>query len=168
MATYTISKGNHSANGVNFGIHSNGATVTKAVIFKDNCAYNLNNVNQYDINKLYGFSVGLFNGNDYNSARFGWRWSIAKQQIELMAYIYVNGKRLNEWDADTLMHSNNLNTVVNTEIAVVGNQYRFRAYGDGYNVVKYFNRAGNGAGYNQYPYFGGQEVAPHDITIELI
>lgn len=166
---YTIKQGNHSASGLNFGIHSNGATVSKTVIFHPNCQYDLGNVNQADINKLYGFSVGLFNSNQYNSARFGWRWSIPKQKIELLAYVYVNGVRINEWDQDIFICDINTNRSIYTEISVVGNQYRFETINifDDEGVVKYFPRSGSGAGYMQFPYFGGDEVAPHDMTIEL-
>lgn len=167
---YTIKQGKHFANGTNFGFHSNGAAVSKTVKFYDNCAYDLGNINQADINKLYGFSVGLFSGNDYNSARFGWRWSIPKQKIELLAYVYVNGKRINEWDRDILITSVPLETEVYTELSISPTNYLFKVQQEGkfeYEEVKYLPRAGSGTGYNQFPYFGGDEVAPHDMTIEL-
>jgi hypothetical protein len=167
MSIYTIEADNHYANGVNFGLHPSGKTVSKTVVFHSNCAYDLGNVNQADINKLYGFSVGLFSGNDYNSARFGWRWSTARQQMQLVAYIYVNGQRINEWDADTLLASVDLNSETYTEIAVVDSRYQFKTVSNGVEVVKYLPRGGSGMGYNQYPYFGGDEVAPHTMTIEL-
>jgi len=167
MSIYTISAGNHYANGVNFGIHSSGKTVSKVAIFHSNCAYDLGNVNQADINKLYGFSVGLFSGNDYNSARFGWRWSIEKQKIELLAYVYINGVRINEWDADISMGFFDLNVEIFTEISVLLSGYRFRTVNNGIEIIKLVRRGGSGMGYNQYPYFGGDEVAPHTMTIEL-
>lgn len=167
MSIYTINSGNHFANGINFGLHSSGKTVYKFAKFNSNCQYDLGNVNQADINKLHGFSVGLFSGNDYNSARFGWRWSIPKGKIELLAYMYVNGVRVNEWDADILLASVDLESETYTEIAVIGNQYRFTAINNDIDTIKFFPRAGNGTGYNQYPYFGGDEVAPHTMTIEL-
>lgn len=167
MGIYTINAGNHYANGTNFGIHSSGQTVFKTAVFSPNCIYDLGNVNQADINKLYGFSVGLFSGNDYNSARFGWRWSIPKEKIELLAYVYVNGVRINEWDADTLLASVDTGSETFTEIAVLPNQYQFKTVSNCVTIIKYLPRGGSGAGYNQYPYFGGNEVAPHTMTIEL-
>ncbi len=46
------------------------------------------NGNQYDINKLYGFSD---NGADHHhfSARFGWRWS--NGALRLFGYVYNAG-----------------------------------------------------------------------------
>jgi hypothetical protein len=167
MSTYTIAAGNHFADGTNFGFHSSGKTVFKTAIFSPSCIYDLGNSNQADINKLYGFSVGLFSGNDYNSARFGWRWSIPKEKIELLAYVYVNGVRINEWDADTLLASVDVNAETYTEIAVLGSQYSFKTISNGITVIKSLPRAGSGTGYNQFPYFGGDEVAPHTMTIEL-
>src|SRR5205085_11605887 len=40
--------------------------------------------NQYDINKLYGFSDGM--DHQLNSARIGWAWN--KGALRLYAYIY--------------------------------------------------------------------------------
>jgi hypothetical protein len=50
--------------------------------------------NQYDINKLYGFSD---NGGEHHhqySARFGWRWSDGA--LRLFAYVYNAGKVVSE------------------------------------------------------------------------
>src|SRR5215217_5037468 len=46
-------------------------------------------VNQYDINKLYGFAD---NGSDHHqySARFGWAWN--EGALRLYAYVYNAGK----------------------------------------------------------------------------
>lgn len=164
---YKISQGNHSADGVNFGIHSNGAMVQKTVIFHPNCQYDLGNMNQLDINKLYGFSVGLFQSNQYNSARIGWRWSIPKQTIELLAYVYINGRRINEWDQDILLGEVNVSLNCFTSIVVEPAYYRYQFIHGITNKILYLPRSGSGSGYNQYPYFGGDEVAPHDMTIEL-
>src|SRR5437763_125948 len=44
--------------------------------------------NQYDINKLYGFSDNNADHHSY-SARFGWRWS--DHALRLFAYVYNEG-----------------------------------------------------------------------------
>lgn len=160
---YTIKQGSHFASGLNFGIHPNGKTVSKTVKFFPNCAYDLGNTNQADINKLYGFSIGLFQSNQYNSARFGWRWSIDKQKIELLAYVYVNGVRFNELEHKLLITEVNLGEEIITKISVLNSLYEFNIGND----FLFVDRAGSGAGYNQYPYFGGNEVAPHEMQIEL-
>ena len=45
-------------------------------------------INQYDINKLYGFSDNNAHHHQF-SARFGWRWS--DDALRLFAYVYNNG-----------------------------------------------------------------------------
>src|SRR6476620_10328485 len=44
--------------------------------------------NQYDINKLYGFSDNNADHHQF-SARFGWRWS--EGALRLFGYVYNNG-----------------------------------------------------------------------------
>lgn len=179
---YTIRAGHHMAEGLNFGIHLSGATMRKTVTFHSNCAYDMGSVGpQSSINKLYGFSVGLLNSNHYNSARIGWRWNRSKERIELLAYVYNNGKRVNEWDYNIALCEIKLGEPVETFIEVTESFYHFYALrreiwiredekratvtDESFNV--FVPRAGNGPGYCQYPYFGGDVPAPHDMTIEL-
>lgn len=67
-------------------------SMTRSVTFGASCAYPSAAYNSQDVNKLFGLSFG-FGGVHNNSARFGWRWSMADQCIELLAYCYVNGVR---------------------------------------------------------------------------
>lgn len=46
--------------------------------------------NQYDINKLYGFSDNNADHHQF-SARFGWRWSAGA--LQLFGYVYNEGVR---------------------------------------------------------------------------
>ena len=112
-------------------------------------------VNQYDINKLYGFSEGI--DHQYNSARIGWAWNDGA--LRLYAYAYING----------VMESSEITTVaIGAEnacsIKVSGSQYIFTVNG----ISKTLPRAKatlSASGYQLYPYFGGDETAPHDIYI---
>jgi hypothetical protein len=67
-------------------------SMTRTVVFDASCAYDSAAYNSADVNKLFGLSFG-FGGVHGNSARFGWRWSMADQCIELLAYVYAEGKR---------------------------------------------------------------------------
>lgn len=50
-----------------------------------------------DVNKHFGVSLGLFNGNHADTAaRWGWRWSKSAAAVELLAYTYANGVK--GWD----------------------------------------------------------------------
>jgi hypothetical protein len=163
---YTIKKGNHYASGINFGTFS-GKKISRTAAFDSSCKYDLGDADQLDINKLYGFSEGL---HQTNSARFGWRYNLNTDKIQLLAYVYNNGDVINEWEADTLLGEVACFTNVYTEIEVTESYYVFRATINGKIIVKSITRTVNGypSGYLLYPYFGGNKVAPHDILIDLI
>lgn len=113
-------------------------------------------LNQLDINKLYGFSDNGALHHDF-SARFGWRWS--DSALRLFAYVYNGGK----------VASEEITTVeIGKDIAcflrIKGDQYEFGVE----DKVKKMPRASitpTGKGYLLYPYFGGDEAAPHDVRI---
>jgi hypothetical protein len=112
--------------------------------------------NQSDINKLYGFSDNNAAHHEY-SARFGWRWS--DNALRLFAYDYNN----------SVMSFKELGTVQigveNTcSIKVLGNEYVFTLNG----IETKMPRASTttlAEGYKLFPYFGGNELAPHNIAI---
>lgn len=111
--------------------------------------------NQPDINKLYGVS----DCNSYhhsNSARFGWRWY--QNQLEIWAYSYVNGKRLSAF-VDTVA----LNEYNEYEIMFEDNQYVFRLNDKKVEMER--SCQAQAIGYKLFPYFGGDETAPQDISI---
>lgn len=111
--------------------------------------------NQGDINKLYGVSdCSSYHHN--NSARFGWRWH--QNQLEIWAYSYVNGERFSTF-IDTVA----LDTFNNYEILFSENKYIFRL-NDKEVEIKRACQA-KATGYKLFPYFGGNETAPQDISI---
>jgi uncharacterized protein YceK len=112
--------------------------------------------NQYDINKLYGFSDNNMDHHQY-SARIGWRWS--DHALRLFAYIYNAG----------VVSSQELTTIpigqeVSCEIKVADSLYQFRA-NDATLTMPRLSKTHQGSGYQLYPYFGGDETAPHDVRI---
>jgi hypothetical protein len=112
--------------------------------------------NQSDINKLYGFSDNNDAHHEY-SARFGWRWS--NNALRLFGYIYNKG----------VMSFKELGTVdIGSEntcsIKVSDNQYIFSLNGNETTMPRESTTT-QAEGYRLYPYFGGDEVAPHDISI---
>jgi hypothetical protein len=112
--------------------------------------------NQNDINKLYGFSDNNTDHHQY-SARFGWRWS--SNALRLFAYVYNEGT----------VTSKELTTVaigaeVNCSIQVTSTSYLFTINGLTERLPRMVTTP-KGQGYQLYPYFGGDETAPHDINI---
>src|SRR5688572_25698630 len=111
--------------------------------------------NQYAINKLWGFSEGT--NNHYNSARIGWSWT--DNALRLYGYVYVRGE----------MHYQEITSVtIGTEIScsikLAAENYMLTVNGVSVSLPR-GTSASQASGYQQYPYFGGNETAPHLITI---
>jgi hypothetical protein len=112
--------------------------------------------NQLDVNKLFGFSD---NNSDHHqfSARFGWRWSDGA--LRLFGYTYNNSIMSFEE-----LGSINIGTEYACSIKVTPANYIFTLN----EISKSMPRTSTTAtaiGYKLYPYFGGDEAAPHDINI---
>jgi hypothetical protein len=112
--------------------------------------------NQYDVNKLYGFSDNN-EGHQNFSARFGWRWSDGA--LRLFGYIYNNGT----------ISFEELGTVTigieyTCSVKVTAANYIF-TLNDANKTMPRASTTATAVGYQLYPYFGGDEAAPHDINI---
>jgi hypothetical protein len=135
----------------------NTAEMKFAVKFDNSAMYqNVIADNQLDINKLYGFSD---NNQEHhiNSARIGWRWY--NNQLQLFAYVYNNSVQTNKFIASVP-----LNQEINCSIRIEGNTYIFNASGVQVTMPRASTTA-TAVGYQLYPYFGGDEVAPQDIHV---
>ena len=153
---YTIKKGQHYAEGNAYKTIETSemkfiAKFDSTAIYTSKSASN-----QYDINKLYGFAD---NNTDHHkfSARFGWRWS--NNALRLFAYIYNNGSVLSK-ELKTI----NIGEEVTCSIQITSSSYLFTVNG----LTERFPRMATtpkAKGYQLYPYFGGDEVAPHDVNI---
>ena len=127
------------------------AKFDSSVIYKT-----ISSSNQADINKLFGFSDNNMQHHQF-SARFGWNWQ--NNSVQLFAYTYNNGVR-----AAKLLGTVAIGQEVNCSIAVAGYKYVFTLD----NKVETMPRASTttkAIGYKLYPYFGGDELAPHEIRI---
>lgn len=113
---------------------------------------------QLDTHKLLGFSDCNSHHHE-NSARFGWRW--VDGNIEIMVYCYANGVRFIEKIGESSLNEEN-------DYLIEVNEY---AYIFTYNKVSIEVTRGDtcekGFYYMLYPYFGGNEVAPHQIDIMI-
>lgn len=153
---YIIRQGNHYAEGNIPKLISNTALHFMAK-FDSSCIYTtINPDNSGDINKLYGFS-DCGNGHQESSARVGWVWN--GQVVELYAYCYAGGIR-----SSRKIGAVAIGEVKELAIAVNGNQYVFICDGQQTVMTRYCNTPAYN-GYQLYPYFGGDETAPHDIHV---
>lgn len=114
--------------------------------------------NQWDINKLFGFSDCNAHHHEH-SARFGWRWIDGK--IEIMVYCYADGERFAEKIGETMPGEK-----VRYEIVLKDQSYLLRFKGMEIEIAR--KRTCNQGGYYLlFPYFGGDETAPHDIHVYI-
>jgi hypothetical protein len=112
--------------------------------------------NQEDINKLYGFSDNNSAHQEY-SARFGWNW--CRDSLRLFAYIYNNGVRASQ-EIGAIVP----NAEYSCSIKINGGTYSFKL-NDKILTMPRESTTTKAEGYKLYPYFGGDELAPHDIAI---
>jgi hypothetical protein len=153
---YTIQQGAHSCDQSTFKPVS-GSSMNFIAKFDNTAIYVISNTAEAtDVNKLYGFTETL--DNHINSARIGWRY--LNNRLELFAYVYVNGTLLRDATyTPPFIKTVDIGAEINCSIAVSGASYIFTI--DGVEV-----RTPRGlttttfSGYQQYPYFGGTEVAP--------
>jgi hypothetical protein len=115
-------------------------------------------INQYDINKLYGFS-DCSSLHHINSARFGWRWF--DNHLEIHAYCYINSLRISQFITFV-----DLNEEYQYSIITSDQQYVFTVNGISVTMPRGCSGTG-GTKYRLYPYYGGDEKAPHEINIKI-
>jgi hypothetical protein len=116
----------------------------------------IDTANQWDVNKLYGFADNNAHHNSF-SARFGWRWK--DNELHLFSYIYNNGIR-----SDNDIGRIEIGKEHNCSIKVAGPLYVFSLNGKTTTWPRMSTTA-KAIGYKLYPYFGGNEFAPHEIHI---
>ena len=156
---FTIDQGSHSSIYKNEPFSGNGIAVK--VIFDESAEYTTQEErNQGDINKLVGFSQCLKHHRS-ESARIGWRWY--EDELQLLGYVYTNSDRAFE-----LLGAIPMNQEVNVRIEIKANGYRFSGDGLTETVIPRDSESCDvGDNYWLWPYFGGDESAPHDITIKI-
>lgn len=154
--TYTIKKGKHRSGWRYNTTKSNSFNIE--VIFNESAQYTtVDPLNQYDVNKLWGVSDCGDNHSD-NSIRFGWRW--LNDSLEILWYRRIDG----HFEFEKI-NSVNINETNRMHLTISKNSYELRVNG----VIKTVSRpcSGDYKRYKLYPYFGGDEKAPHTIKIRI-
>lgn len=152
---YTIPAGAHVSTGATY--HPLNLQVIRFTARFDSSAIyqTRDSRNQADINKLYGIA-DCNSSHHFNSARFGWRWF--DDSLQIWAYVYVNGER-----KMSFITSVPLNSASTYELVLGASTYDFKVNNSIVSLPRHCSTRYNG--YKLYPYFGGDEPAPHDITI---
>jgi len=155
-------------------VHS--GLMNKKVTFTDSCRYILDNEDQKDWNKLFGFSFGFFPlfkqyMQHQNSFRIGWRYNPESDKIEITPYYYIDGKRHFNTDPKDII-SLNLNEcyIITICVDVAGGYIKARHSNKTFITDVFFVPFYNTNVYKPYGfkaplYFGGTDKTPQDIEI---
>lgn len=110
-------------------------------------------------NKLLGFS-DCNSLHHENSARFAWQWF--NNQLEIYAYCYVNGQRVEKFIGVV-----NIDELNRYELTLTDDLYIFQLNSNEPVSIERGNVCRTGIYYMLWPYFGGTLPAPHDVSIQL-
>lgn len=180
---YKLKKGKHRAWPFSIGIRFGTTVVKRKVCFSFSCKYSLDGNDQRDTNKLFGRGFAHFwrlmwiciswpvfallnrNRHHDDSARFGWRYDVAKKKFILAAYCYVNKKRIIKDLCDAVA-----TYWYTCTIMVLSDCYSFYVQDEnGEALASYTVQRTNKKKWS-FPlgiYFGGNQPAPNDMTIEM-
>jgi len=153
---FTIKKGRHRST---YALNYSKDTVFGWNIKFDSSAIykTVDSLNQLDINKLIGWSDCGDSHMD-NSIRFGWRW--LNDSLEIHWFKHEHG----EFSFD-LIKRVSICEEHYYELTISTWDYELSVDGTYVHVPK--NCPDKYRRYQLYPYFGGNESAPHDITIKI-
>lgn len=129
-------------------------------IFDLNAAYDLGNNDQFDWNKLTGFSFELLKTTN-NSAMVGWRYNVKDNLFEFCAYCHVSGERIFTLPLFRVKPNNRF--TVEMRIADGGVYFTFT---DELNTSSYYQpfKEQNKCVRLISAWFGGNNAAPNEIT----
>ncbi len=160
---YLIRQGHQFADGtMNLNRWFLGNRFRFKAAFNESNIYRLSGEEQADSNKLFGFSDCKKTGVE-SSARFGWRWF--NNRLEITAVTHRDG----DWHLHQIMGVAELNRVYDFEIELGDDKafylYRFN-HGPPVRVLRDCMDESM-FGYLLYPFFGGSEKSPQNMTVSV-
>jgi len=154
--TFIIKKGQHrSTHAVDY---SKDKVFNWNIKFDSSAIYEtLDSLNQLDINKLIGWSDC---GEDHVEAsiRFGWRW--IDDSLEIHWFKHENGNF-------SFAKITNVDLCKPYDYYLKIHDWDYEMAVDGVKVFVPRNCVTHCRKYQLFPYFGGDEAAPHDIKIKI-
>lgn len=161
-----INAGDHDPTPLrNSGVLVSPREISATVTFDSTCIYDIG-PDQDDWNKVIG--LGFVGAKDQplgaaphqiDGVRVGWRWSTRLKRIELGAYAYVEGNRIDFKVADVL-----INQPTKLIIKIDYDRKLYQVMGGppiAFTHDKTF-------AYKTGLYFGGNQVAPHQIRVKIV
>ena len=157
--TYVIPEGQHRSG--SYFNHPDNSRINFQFILDESAEYTTEiPENQNDVNKIYGFS-DFGKAHQKYSIRLGWRY--VKGNVELCWL-----KRENSNNSSGFIKNVELNEIYNAVIDIKTFYYVIVVNNDTTMVRRRPDGFwGTIRRYYLYPYFGGNEFAPHDITIKI-
>jgi len=156
---YTIPAGEHSSG--SFINHPNNSKISFQFILDESAYYETEiPENQHDVNKIYGFSDFGAKHQKY-SIRLGWRY--IENNLELCWLRHEDGVHSSatiKIIQPDVIYNATIDIKTFYYVIVIDNDttlVRRRPEGNWGLIRRYY----------LYPYFGGNEYAPHDITIKI-
>lgn len=116
--------------------------------------------NQEAINKLVGFADGTLNHHK-NSFRVGWNYDPQNDRFRVYAYVYIDGTRLSTLLGYSKLYEDNA-VIVKCEEG----SYQV-TFNNTIHVVPRSTKIKCKYKHMLWPYFGGEERAPHPIAVFL-
>jgi hypothetical protein len=160
----TIKKGTHAPFRLPRILISPSELIYK-ITFTDSCKYKINEEDQLDINKLFG--IGYLPNHHNSSVRFGWVSNPTEQGISIYAYWYANKIRNWQYMGEVPLYAPNYYS-----ISVSGTKHTLQVHSPYPNTREGLRATvdvkTSAISYLLRPYFGGNQKAPHDITIKMV
>jgi hypothetical protein len=166
MKTYTIKKGSHYAKGTFWdkftAIGFNRKILNATFCFSQSCWWAPpRNNDDLDLNKLCGIGYGL--NHHKNSVRLAWVPDFNQPgKIKIFGYTYDESSAGHK---SQFIKTVQAGSVCNGRIVNNGANYQMSVDG---TMITMENKSGDpGLCFGLFPYFGGNNTAPHDMDIEL-
>lgn len=140
--------------------------IERDFLLSNSCFYKLGNANDFAINKLFGFSVGLFGGPKENSFRFGWNCFKDNKTFSLFAFYHLDGRMLSQYIGDIYPEKRyvyRLEKDINSINFIVTDKETGTEMCKG--KIDYKQKNKWNFGWKLFFYFGGEETAPHDLLL---
>ena len=147
--------------GLHFGLTTKNEIRFEAS-FDPSCIYDHHSSDNYDVNKLFGFSTDWYH--HWNSARVGWR-CINNQNIQILTYTYDKKERQQPQMLGIIEPGDKI--VCSILKSPSSFYFTFESKGKSKEILVDTHQYNFPIKYLLFPYFGGNMTAPHDMRLEV-
>jgi hypothetical protein len=170
--TATVAQGAHHYYSYNYISQPCVSEMECTVSFQSSCEYDLGDNDQYDWNKLVGMSGSSVSWS-YRSARWGWRWDLANEKVEIAPYVHdESGSAILPPPEQRIQLDLNTTITLKVKVDVANQKYVFTYDNGGSPIIHEVSVSHSLSGYYgansvvDLFFFGGNETAPHEMKID--